>query len=320
MSTLDRLTPRALRGLTRPRLGAGHSDPELYRRRRRAGALAAVGVLSLLIGLVVGAGSGGSSHRRVAALGTRYFAQIRTLAGGGADSFAASERAAEAAAINRTLGYTPYVRVAGTQHREIALTFDDGPGPYTPEILAELERLHAPATFFEVGALERYFNASTSAIAARGYPIGDHTESHAPMSHLSIRDQQRELLQDAAAIGDFGVPFPRLFRPPFGLWNANTLKLLHRYRMLMVLWTVDTADYQIPGVTAIVDRAVDGAKPGAIILLHDAGGNRSQTAAAVPIIVGKLRRRGYRLVTIPRLLLDNPAPKHQNVYLLSGSG
>ncbi|GAC1580609.1 MAG: polysaccharide deacetylase family protein [Candidatus Dormibacteria bacterium] len=320
MSGIDRLTPSGLRGLTRPRITAGHSQAELYRRRRGALALAALAVLSLMIGLAAGAGSGGTPVRRGAALGTQSSAQIRTLAGTGPDSFASSERAAEAAAINRTLGYTPYVRVAGSQHREIALTFDDGPGPYTPAILSALEREHAPATFFEVGMLERYFHASTSAIVARRYPIGDHGQSHAAMSRLSMRDQQSELLHDAAAIGTFGAPFPRLFRPPYGLWNATTLKLLKRYRMLMVLWTVDTADYQSPGVEAIVHSAVRGARPGAIILMHDAGGNRAETVAALPIIIRELRRRGYRLVTIPRLLLDNPAPAVQPVASLQGAG
>jgi len=190
MSGTDRLTPSRLRGLTRPSLGAGRHEPQLYRRRRGAVALAALAALSLLVGLAVGAGAGGTPVRHVAALGTGYFAQIRTLAGGGPDSFISSERAAETAAINRTLGYTPYVRVAGSQHREMALSFDDGPGPYTPAILTALERQHAPATFFEVGVLEHYFNASTSAIVARGYPIGDHTESHAPMSRLSMRAER----------------------------------------------------------------------------------------------------------------------------------
>ena len=74
------------------------------------------------------------------------------------------------------------------------------------------------------------------------------------------------------------------------MWNATTLALLHRYRMLMVLWTVDTNDYRLPGVPAIVEAAVDGARPGAIILLHDAGGDRSETVAALPKIIRELRR------------------------------
>jgi peptidoglycan-N-acetylglucosamine deacetylase len=104
------------------------------------------------------------------------------------------------------------------------------------------------------------------------------------------------------------------------MWNPATLALLHRYRMLMVLWTVDTNDYRRPGVTAIVKRALAGARPGAIILLHDAGGNRTQTVAALPRIIAGLHRRGYRLVTVPRLLLDNPAPRVQNIAAVIGTG
>ena len=139
-----------------------------------------------------------------------------------------------------------------------------------------------PGTFFEVGVLEQYFHASTAAIVARGYPIGDHTQSHAPMSKLSPGDQRAQLLQQTSLIGDYGAAFPRMFRPPYGLWNSATLRLLQRYRMLMVLWTVDTSDYRRPGVAAIVHSAVSGARPGAIILMHDAGGNRAETVAALP--------------------------------------
>ncbi len=321
MSDTDTRDPQHRAGpFSRRQPGAGRLDPEIYRRRRGGLALAALAGAALLLGIVVGAGSGASPQRSVATPVTGYFAQIRTLSGSGAESFAATERSAEMAAINRTLSYTPYVRMGGTQHREIALTFDDGPGPYTPAVLSTLEHQHSPATFFEVGVLERYFHASTAAIVARSYPIGDHTQSHAPMSKLSARDQVGQLLQDTAAIGDYGAPFPRLFRPPFGLWDTTTLRLLKRYRMLMVLWSVDTADYQQPGVTTIVQRALQGAKPGAIILLHDAGGNRAQTVAALPLIIRALHHRGYKLVTVPRLLLDNPAPVQQNVATLQGSG
>ena len=108
--------------------------------------------------------------------------------------------------------------------------------------------------------------------------------------------------------------------PTVNSYNANTLALLHRYRMLMVLWTVDTNDYLRPGVSTIVDRAVDGARPGAIILMHDAGGNRSETVAALPKIIAGLRKRGYSLVTVPQLVLDNPPPRDQDVAGLQGAG
>ena len=78
--------------------------------------------------------------------------------------------------------------------------------------------------------------------------------------------------------------------------------------MLMVLWTVDTDDCSCRAAT-IVHRGVGGAKPGAIMLMHDAGGNRSETIAALPRIIRGLRARGYKLVTVPQLLVDNPAPQ-----------
>ena len=300
----------------------GRLPPAVQHRRRRAAALGVLAAAALFAGIVVGAGSGGGSAvaRKVAAAPSTYLGRIRTLAGSGPGSFAAAEQVAENRAINRTLSYTPYVKIAGAQHREVALTFDDGPGPYTPDIVSVLERMHTPATFFEVGVEEGYFHAGTSEIVARGYPIGDHTETHAPMSALSRKHQQTQLLQDTAAIGQYGAPFPRLFRPPYGMWNATTLALLKKYRMLMVLWTVDTSDYQQPGVDTIVDRAVAGAKPGAIILMHDAGGNRSETVTALPQIIRQLRKRGYKLVTVPRLLVDNPAPRDQDVAALAGAG
>jgi peptidoglycan/xylan/chitin deacetylase (PgdA/CDA1 family) len=276
--------------------------------------------LVLIAWLVLGIGGGGSPPRHVTIRPGGYFNRLRTLAGSGVGSFEAAEQAAENAAITRTLSYTPYVRIAGSEHREIALTFDDGPGPYTPEVLSVLERMHVPATFFEIGVLETYFHASTSTIVARGYPIGDHTETHAPMSELSAAEQQRELLEQTAAIGNYGAPFPRLFRPPYGLWNATTLALLKRYRMLMILWTVDTSDYQLPGTSVIVHRALAGARPGAIILMHDAGGNRSETVAALPRVIRGLRARGYKLVTVPKLILDNPPPANQDIAALSGGG
>ena len=291
---------------------------EVIQRRRRAAALAAIAVvafISLVAGIAVGSTVGAPVARNpVASEGpSTFFARLHALAGNGSASFEARLLAAENAAIDRTLAYTPFVRVAGSQKREIALTFDDGPGPYTPGVLAVLQREQVPATFFEVGSQLEYFHASTSAIVASGDPIGDHTLLHQPMSQLSKTDQRNALLDQAAVISQYGAPFPRLFRPPYGLYNAKTLALLRQYRMLMVMWTVDSGDYLKPGVASIVSAVVSGARPGAIILMHDAGGDREETIGALPQIIEELRGRGYRLVTVPRLLLDNPPPHDQDL-------
>jgi peptidoglycan/xylan/chitin deacetylase (PgdA/CDA1 family) len=287
----------------------------VYHRRRRAVALLILALMSLLAGIAVGSSPGPlAKHAPSASRGPAgFFARIHALAGDGSGSFAARELAAENAAINRTLAYTPFVRIAGSAKREIALTFDDGPGPYTPGVLAALRREHAPATFFEVGFMLEYFHASTSATVAAGFPIGDHTQLHQNMAALSAADQRNQLLDQAASTSQYGAPFPRLFRPPYGVYTASTLRLLRKYGMLMVMWTVDSQDYLRPGVPAIVHNVVSGARPGAIVLMHDAGGDRTQTVAALPKIIRDLRARGYRLVTVPRLLLDNPPPRDQDV-------
>lgn len=307
-------------GILEPARSARRRSMAPHHRRRRGLAILALIALGVLGAALFVGGGLGSAERTASLPGHGILGRIRALAGSGAGSLTARESAAESAAINRTLTYTPYVRVAGAQHREVALTFDDGPGPYTPQVLSILERHNVPATFFEVGILERYFYASTSAILADGDVVGDHTEVHAAMSKLSRAGQRAQLLQQAAAIERRGARFPRLFRPPYGMWNAVTLALLRRYHMLMVLWTVDTNDYRRPGVRAIVRAALSGARPGAIILLHDAGGNRSETAAALPQIIAGLRRRHFRLVTLPRLLLDNPPPRAQKIAAVIGTG
>jgi peptidoglycan/xylan/chitin deacetylase (PgdA/CDA1 family) len=274
----------------------------------------------LIVVILIVSGSGGSAPPPVAVHTAGLLSRIQTLAGNGPTSFAGVQTAAENAAINRTLAYTPAIRVAGAQHREIALTFDDGPGPYTTQVVSILNQLHVPATFFEVGTPEQYFSAGTRAVVAGGYTIGDHTWSHAPMSELSAGDQRSQLVSEANEMVKFGAPFPRLFRPPYGLWNSQTLALLKRYRMLMVLWTVDTNDYRLPGTDSIINSVVSGAQPGAIMLMHDAGGNRTETIAALPEIVEDLRAHGYKLVTVPQLVLDNPPPANQQIASMAGGG
>lgn len=291
---------------------------EPHHRRRRT-ALGILALAALIAGMIAGSGDSSSSPR-VPVVSNGFFGRVRRLAEEGPGSFIYAERVAENKAINRTLAYTPAVIVAGAQHREVALTFDDGPGPYTPQIVSELARYGVPATFFEVGAGEQYFHEGTSEIVAHGWVIGDHTQEHAPMSQLPYSAQKSQLVEQIASVGRYGAPFPRLFRPPYGYWNSTTLTLLRQYRMLMILWTVDTEDYRLPGVDSIVHTVLSGAKPGAIILMHDGGGNRQETVDALPTIIKELRARGYKLVTVPRLLLDNPAPANQQLSTMGGGG
>jgi peptidoglycan-N-acetylglucosamine deacetylase len=222
-------------------------------------------------------------------------------------------------AVGDVLAYTPFVREGGERGRDIALTFDDGPGPYTPGVLDVLERFHVQATFFAIGEMERYFGVSTVRELRDGDVVGDHTETHPEMARLPAPDQYDELLDQLARIELLGGQRPTLFRPPYGSFNATTMDELRALHLLMVLWSVDTGDYLRPGTAQIVQRVLAGAHPGAIVLLHDGGGDRSQTIAALPSIISRLRARGFNLVTVPQLLLDDPpAPGQPLPASLSG--
>ncbi len=217
----------------------------------------------------------------------------------------------EALAVRRVLRHTSYVRLLTHRRRELALTFDDGPSDYTPAILRILRRMHASATFFTIGRSVAIYPHLVAEEAHDGFDVGDHTEYHLPLGLLPAPEQVAELADAAAAIHRAGAPYPSLFRPPYGSFNATTLEILRAQRLLMVLWSVDTSDYIRPGVAKIIYTAVSGAQPGAIILMHDGGGDRSETVAALPRIVQLLRKRGYRLVTIAKLIADDPPPAKQ---------
>jgi peptidoglycan-N-acetylglucosamine deacetylase len=288
-------------------------------RRRRAAALLGLAVLALVLGGIVGTIAREGAHRNaIIAARRRARRQLARLSTHPVVNVSLVTR--EQTAIDRTMRRIPIVRMAGGQHREIAITFDDGPGPYTAAILQILARTHTPATFFEVGEELRYFSATTAAIVRLGDPIGDHTWSHPDMSRLSRRRQRSQMLREAAAIGSEGAPFPQMYRPPYGTWDRTTLRLLRQSHMLMVLWSVDSDDWTRPGTKQIIHNVLSGAEPGSIILMHDAGGDRSETAAALPAIIRDLHRRGYQLVTVPRLLLDNPPPRRQDVGRVRGEG
>jgi peptidoglycan/xylan/chitin deacetylase (PgdA/CDA1 family) len=278
------------------------TPPHVFRRRRTAAGATAIVVVVLLI-VAIASGGGGTKARL--ATDRTHVAKLTPSAA----ALAASRSATEQKAIDHVLSYTPAVTSGGPTGDEVALTFDDGPGPYTLRLVAELHKLKVHATFFVIGDQEQYFSEGTVAEVDAGDVIGDHTETHPMMAQLSTHDQYNELFEQMAQVEVVGAKRPRLFRPPYGSFDATTFKELHHLRLLMILWSVDTQDYTRPGTATIVQRALAGAKPGAIILMHDGGGDRSETIAALPAIVAGLRRRGLQPVTVPRLLMDDPPPR-----------
>jgi peptidoglycan-N-acetylglucosamine deacetylase len=291
------------------------------RRRRRRTArirgLVAAAALGALIGALVTVLGGGDETRRANAHGGH---DITFAPAPNVPPRPAKRPDGDTAAIQRVRLRTPWVISGGKRKRLVALTFDDGPGPYTVRVLDQLRRLRAPATFFEIGSMVRSFPAVARLVRERGYPIGDHTESHPLLARLPATFQGQEITTGAKIIAKATGQYPDMFRPPYGSFNEATVRELTRRKMLMVLWDVVPSDFARPGAKVIVSRVLASVKPGSIILLHDGGGDRSQTIAALPGIVRGLRKRGYTFVTIPRLMRESPPTERRRKLGSRGVG
>ena len=183
----------------------------------------------------------------------------------------------------------------------MALTFDDGPWPNsTAQILTILTQHQAQATFFVVGRqVERYPELVRQELAA-GMAVGSHSYGHPqPFDRLPAARLHDELTRGRRTLGPLRVR-PVGFRPPGGAASATVLATVQELGDRTVLWSVDPADWQ-PGVSSdqFVRRVLTAARPGAIVLLHDGGGDRSATVAALPAIIDGLRRLRLTLTVVP---------------------
>jgi peptidoglycan/xylan/chitin deacetylase (PgdA/CDA1 family) len=193
----------------------------------------------------------------------------------------------------------------------VALTFDDGPTPFTsPPILSFLEKTHTPATFFVMGQYARAYPWLVQREAADGFAIGVLNWDHPDM----------ELLSPAARAYQLGATIPQLhadlgpnfcawlWRPPYGAVNAGIVQQAGGFGLTTINWNDDPADWSRPGTMVIVQRVLAQVHPGSIILMHDGPAAREQTAAALPYILAGLQARGLVPVTIPTLLGSQSAP------------
>jgi peptidoglycan-N-acetylglucosamine deacetylase len=193
-------------------------------------------------------------------------------------------------------------RSAKTTREVVALTFDDGPSDFTPAILRILGSSGVPATFFEIGRNMAGREALMRQVIAAGDEIGDHTFDHIDLPPLSTTKVRDELSRTQAEIKRVTGYNTCLYRPPHGRYDARTNAIARKLGLLTILWSIDTKDFTMPGTDAIYRSAVNGAKPGAIILMHEGGGNRSETVAALPRIIATLKARGYQFATVSQLL------------------
>jgi poly-beta-1,6 N-acetyl-D-glucosamine synthase len=205
--------------------------------------------------------------------------------------------------------------------KTVALTFDDGPDPrWTPRVLAVLQREHVPATFFDVGSRVATHPALVRRELALGNDVGSHTFTHAELSNLPGWRQSLELSMSQLALAGATGRASVLMRPPYsstplGL-STHDLPAVHRAAdagYLVVLADRDSQDWTRPGWVRIVANAMPTHNNGAIVMMHDGGGNRAQTVEALPHLIELLKARGYRFTTVTGGLGLRPGAAQQRV-------
>jgi len=179
--------------------------------------------------------------------------------------------------------------------KAIALTIDDGPSPvYTPQVLRVLEKYGVRATFSMVGESVSRYPAIAREVADAGHTIINHTWDHARLTALSASRQRAEIAGATDAIHAATGVHPRMFRAPYGVWSREALAYCASERLVPLDWSVDPRDWSRPGVSEIVRTIMRTTRSGSIILEHDGGGDRSQTVAALKVVIPRLIGEGYR--------------------------
>jgi peptidoglycan/xylan/chitin deacetylase (PgdA/CDA1 family) len=177
----------------------------------------------------------------------------------------------------------------------VALTFDDGPGPYTGRLLKYLAAYHAHATFFVVGQNVAMSPGLVRAEVLAGHEVGNHSWSHRDLTRLSAAGVRADLARtDRAVIRASGVR-PVLVRPPYGAVNGTVRR---QSPHPLVLWDVDTLDWRYRNSRHVLRAALRDVRPGSIILFHDI---HLTTVRAIPSVLKGMTKRGYHFVTVSQL-------------------
>lgn len=193
----------------------------------------------------------------------------------------------------------PFLRLSDAS-RDMVLTFDDGPDPrYTPAVLGTLREYGVRAMFFVCGGVATNNRDLLREMADDGHVVGNHSWSHPLIPKLPPSKIRDELGRTSEVIEKSLGAAPLWYRAPFGAWNKHSFEIGAELGMEPLAWTLDTLDWKEPGTGTIVRRVLDGAGPGVIVLSHDAGGNRSQSVAALRRYLPKLLDAEYR-ITVPR--------------------
>jgi peptidoglycan/xylan/chitin deacetylase (PgdA/CDA1 family) len=194
--------------------------------------------------------------------------------------------------------HTSTARVAYQPRKIIALTFDDGPGAYTPTILTILKAKGVKATFFVIGRQVPRYPSSIRALASAGMSVQSHTWNHPNLARARNSIIRSEISRTDNVIKAVTGVRPKCVRPPGGAYDSAVISVAAWGQHRVVNWSNDPGDWRRPGVASIRSSVLRHAANNGIVLLHDGGGNRLQTVRALPGIIDGLRARGFSFVTL----------------------
>lgn len=187
------------------------------------------------------------------------------------------------------------------KHKAIALTFDDGPWPTTTtQILDILKKNKIKATFFWVGRYLQTHPELGKQVANAGHAIGNHSWNH---NYYKYNEDgaAREIDRTTSLIEELTGVKTSMFRPPGGILNNGLAAYAEKKNYAVVMWSADSLDWRTT-TQSLTENVMRQANAGGIVLMHDGGGNRSRTVEALPDIIDRLRKEGYKFVTVPELL------------------
>ncbi|HBU70171.1 MAG TPA: hypothetical protein DEE98_07300 [Elusimicrobia bacterium] len=209
------------------------------------------------------------------------------------------------AEVNSEQKMAPFFAQGNKDRKAVALTFDDGPGKFTPKILEILKAGNIKATFFMEGQLAAARSEIVKSVYNDGHEVGAHSYTH-PNFYSYKKDDKEELLSGEiaranAALEKISGLKPRLMRMPYGFVKPWVREVAGRHDMVLVNWSFG-CDWKKMTGSELAAEYIKNIKPGAIFLMHDGGVKRESTVEALPLIIEELKKRGYEIIPVGELL------------------
>lgn len=186
-----------------------------------------------------------------------------------------------------------------TKNKEVALTFDDGPNINTLKVLEVLDRYHIKATFFMLGENVERCSSIVKKVQESGHSIGLHSYSHPNFHQLNHDKIKDEIIRNQRIIYKNTYYTPTIIRPPYGIITNDFLSVATQLQLTIYTWSNDTFDWKSGNDSmTIVNNGLKKLHPGSIILMHDNSKNHTNSLRALPILIQRIQKEGYKFITL----------------------